>query len=220
MVKGKPLLGTLMNYAHPLARGLALYQIFNESNGALTWDSSPNHNHGIMHNCQWREGGVHFNSTDAYINCGNDASLDITDAITIEAWVKRTRTGSEVLISKSHDGSFEFGIIGDILKGYIGGSVIDNIVGTTTITDTNWHHLVFTYIQSSGQAYLYLDGTVDKDEVLTATMGTFATNLKIGNRDIGGLPFNGTIDEVRIYNRALSAEEIKQSYLEPYAMFY
>ena len=80
---------------------------------------------------------------------------------------------------------------------------------TSSVTDGNWHFIALTY--ETGQAQLYVDGALK-----VTRSGTYATMLT-GTIDIGGtivpsIPYAGLIDEVAIFNRALSANEIGAIY--------
>ncbi|MBI1978466.1 MAG: LamG domain-containing protein [Candidatus Aenigmarchaeota archaeon] len=77
-----------------------------------------------------------------------------------------------------------------------------------------WHHIVGTYDTSTATAVLYVDGVeVDKESTTDSTpIEVLGPVLFIGMRSSREWSFNGTIDEVRIYNRALSASEVKQHY--------
>jgi len=207
-----------------------MHLAMNEGHGDKVQDLSMYGNHGKLHGFAfpptvasgWNPGqtgiGLNFDGSNDYIDCGKQASLDITDEITISVCLKRSRVGTEILVSKLHSGAYELGVVANYIKGYIGGAVTDDITGTTAI-DTNWHNLVFTYVQSSGRACLYLDGVVDKTEVLTATMGTSSNDLLIGCRIGNSLLFLGAIDQPRIHNRALSAKEVMDYYINPWQVY-
>ena len=88
---------------------------------------------------------------------------------------------------------------------------------TSQLWDGNWHHIAFT-ISRTGNGIFYLDG-VPKGNTSTSTVGNLDNNLPLfiaASRDVGGAPpnlyFGGLIDDVRIYNRALSATEITALY--------
>jgi predicted ribosomally synthesized peptide with SipW-like signal peptide len=85
----------------------------------------------------------------------------------------------------------------------------ETLYGPAPATDT-WYHCVLTYDASSQEGMFYVDGT----EVDTGT-GPFndtASAFVIGSKDGGGNPWNGHVDDVRIYSRALSASEVQSLY--------
>lgn len=97
-----------------------------------------------------------------------------------------------------------------------------NIYSQTLLLDNDgWHHLACTY--DGAAAKIYIDGQLDVETPMTRTPAAFSDAvLQIGYSDNGKDFFNGAIDDLRIYNRALSASEIMQLnnfILDPYAVF-
>jgi hypothetical protein len=91
--------------------------------------------------------------------------------------------------------------------------VSNDLVGVRAINDGQWHHVLAVYDSAIGHK-IYIDGVVDKSDsnILTAVaQSASADNANIGRRADGNT-FNGLIDDVRIYNRALSPDEIKRLY--------
>lgn len=90
------------------------------------------------------------------------------------------------------------------------------MTGTSDVNDGNWHHFALVYPTSSSNATLYVDG---ESEGTPGTHGIVSTNSKFrigdgshvseGSPVVKGGPFNGDIDDVMIYERALSAEEVE-----------
>ncbi len=159
-----------------------------------------------------------FDGIDDYVDAGNDASLNITGAITVEAWIYwKEYTANSVILSKfsqtyilgyqpSDDGKLYWHIYTDAW-----------VILSVSVPKNEWHHLVGTYDKNLGsnQMKIYLDGELIDDATQTGSIDTQVGNLGIGIYYIGKpspLYFNGSIDEVRIYNRALSADEIKEHY--------
>ena len=183
-------------------------------------DFSRNHHTITNHNVTpvRRRSGVagYFNGDNAYLDCGNDPSLDITGAITIEAWVKPTSMASiKYLIDKQqsdHKGYFIYHLAdGTLFVGYPDGSNWNELGSIGGLTVGKWTHIVATH--NGSQQRIYIDGVLDKSRDQTISLVDSTTNLYIG-KHIGSNSycFNGAIDEVRIYNRALSADEIKTHY--------
>ena len=90
----------------------------------------------------------------------------------------------------------------------IGGSLL-RVTALTTL-GTRWHHVVFTYDGATRR--LYLDGIQAASNAVTGNIATSANPLYIGEQTENIFPFNGAIDDVRIYNRALSYAEVLQLY--------
>lgn len=92
------------------------------------------------------------------------------------------------------------------------GNTVSALTSTISVNDDTWHHIVF--LKRGGSIYLYIDGEQDGT---TADNSTFATTntspVYFGRRGgAGSLKFTGAVDDVRLYNRALSAEEVKRLY--------
>jgi hypothetical protein len=216
--------------------GLVLYLTFDEGSGNIVYDYSGNGNNGVLYNgsnvCSnppnsgcptWVDGkfgkALSFDGIDDYVEIPDSASLRVPDpSVTVSVWVNRF----------SHDANYE-GIItkweqvGNF-KGFLMQSMVDGSIrfligngpthsrATAVITDNEWVHLLGTYDGSTIKLF--------KNGVLVSSVsfggGTYTTNpVEIGRRIHGATAyFNGLIDEVRIFNRALSEEEIKFLYQE------
>ena len=202
-------------------RGLVGHWRFNEGTGSTAYDSSPEGNNGTIYGASWVRGkfgyALKFDGTDDYVDCGSDESLNITDAVTIEAWVKPRGSYSDLsfptIVRKEGAYALRFHYIDGSLQGivWIGGSIkVSNALENAWDT-TKWTYFVFVY---DGQYLrLYRDGVEAVDpRAQTGAVDVTTNNLGIGATGDGRYFFNGLIDEVRIYNRALSAEEIKIHY--------
>jgi hypothetical protein len=166
----------------------------------------------------WTPRGRSFDGVDDYIDCGNDVSLDITDAITIEAWVKLNVIDTLMMFAGRDDGTN---------RNYYVVVDTDNRIDFTTwrndtarvlhsdtvITAGQWYHVVATY--NGINQITYLDGSQDCTPVtVTGNIDNDDVSFTIGARENGAdRLFNGLIDEVRIYNRALSPLEVQHNYL-------
>jgi len=159
-------------------------------------------------------GAFEFDGEDDYINCGSGSSLDDLTTFTWSAWIYPTGWGgdNEGVIIQKHDGKKEFRLLNgggeQSIRGYLGDG--SSNAANNTISLNTWQHVVVTYSTSDGYLNIYVNG----NEVSYASRNPDTTPVSdaAGNLEIGRRPtkrwFNGTIDEVRIYNRALSAEEI------------
>jgi hypothetical protein len=200
-----------------------------------------NNNNGEVHGATLTTDKVnHANSAYAfvdtsknYIDALNPSSLGISSAITIAAWVyiEEFRSTNFQVVQKNATGinhAFAMPILGN--DGiYYGGSLQKNKFGleltlngtfksgmwsATSLLAGNWYHLAATYDHSTQTTKLYLNGQLD--HTITGFSGTIQQNgnfLNIGrfggeNRDY----FNGKLDDIRIYNEALSDSQIKSLY--------
>jgi len=153
--------------------------------------------------------GFSFDGNGDYVNCGNDSSLNI-NVLTISAWINLLNTTNQQTIT-TKPSSYYFEIINNKIRSYFYGLSSEGWhTSTTSIQSNRWEHVVVGY--NGTNIFFYIDGV--KDATATATIGTITTNSNV--LYIGGLSgsrfFNGTIDDVMIFNRSLSAEEIQALY--------
>ena len=205
----------------PVAQGLRLDIPFFEGSGTKVLDVSGKGNHGTITDALWTrdENGVcmSFNGTSAYINCGNDASLNITDVITVEAWIKATSMSGASYIIDKRDGTAVAWLIylssGGTIN--INGGATSGLSGDKVLNTDKWYHIVCVFSGTTGM--IYIDGVLDKTINITAIASKPTVRVVIGARwdSYPGVLylFRGTIDKVRIYaSVALTAEQIKRRY--------
>jgi len=201
---------------------------FSEGSGTVTADSSGNGYTGTLSAATWTSGGKYgqalsFNGTSSYVNLGNPALLKLTGSMTLEAWVLATGNPADdgQIIAKSDSGStttgWQFKTSPDtgvrtfgVGVSPNGSSIVQRFSKTVPVLNT-WYHVAGVYNASARTLDVYVNGVLD-DGVLSGSVPSaqFDPNLSvlIGKRS-GGYNFMGTIDEVRIYNRALSQTEIQ-----------
>ena len=154
---------------------------------------------------------------DEMITIPDDSSLDITSAITISSWVKSNGASNYAgLVTKDPIGSnraYSLQIqTSGLLRWRANGLSDVDIDGTMDMDDGVWHHIV-TYYNGS-ELGIYIDGEKHVSTPSTGSISSTSANLAIGHfTDVAdGDALNGSIDEVRIYNRSLSTSEIQDLY--------
>ncbi|RZN42511.1 MAG: DUF11 domain-containing protein [Methanosarcinales archaeon] len=202
--------------------GLVAEWRFDEGSGSVLVDSSGNGNDGVIYGATWVEGkcegALRFDGVDDYVDCGSDASLEFgTSTFTIETWVKTTDTttdGWKGIVGRWDDSNgywLQYApSTGAWAFGWHGSTFLNP---TKRIGDGNWHHVVSKRVGLTS-AELYIDGAfIGSRTDLPRTSSDTIDPLSMGRLSSGyGRYFKGIIDEVLIYNRALTAEEIKQHY--------
>jgi hypothetical protein len=160
---------------------------------------------------------LQFDGTDDYVDAGNGASLNITNAITVEAWIKTTTTASQRgIIQKINYWTTGWtitqnGAYFNVNFGTPGGTSLGWKSSNKIINDGIWHHI--SAVVNNNWLYLYTDGVASGSYDITGVGSLSSTaNLKIGYYSSGTPYFSGSIDEVKIWNRALSPDEVKASY--------
>jgi hypothetical protein len=161
---------------------------------------------------------LEFDGVDDNVDVGNDASLDPTTEMSIGVWFKTGATGVAQTIYYSYlsnADAIEFRIRNDKLEVRTNASVswtsFPFITGVTNVVDGEWHYGVFVLSNSGQTLTLYLDGVSDGTTTGDAVSGFSPIINRIGKGSTQ--KFNGMLDDVRVYNRALSADEVKQLYI-------
>ncbi len=156
--------------------------------------------------------GLSFDGVDDYVTIYKDTALDIGQDVSWGAWIKASSTIERANILNN---ARAFGI--SILSGKIRigtGDGLGNIGTSYNINNNQWYHVFGTYNGST--MTMYLDGDVYGTASLSSITYDLPRGLTISKRDDdnNGYFFNGSIDDVRIYNRSLSEEEIRAIYNE------
>ncbi|MCK4295016.1 MAG: LamG domain-containing protein, partial [Planctomycetes bacterium] len=152
-----------------------------------------------------------------YVDCGNNPVFDITNSITVAAWVNiATVPGVWTSIVTKGDSAWRLSTARDERKFHFAimpGTVVHYINGNIEVAAGEWHHVCGTY--DGANIRLHVDGVEDPESPL-AYSGSVSTNVEpvfIGaNSERTGREWNGLIDDVRIYSYALSEGEIKAVY--------
>jgi hypothetical protein len=156
-----------------------------------------------------------------YVAMPNEPFFDITDDITAMAWMKATYVdwrNFSTIIAKGQDGSGGWGLQkagrDNAVSFYVdvSGMPWDGIQAGVGIFDNQWHHVAGVYDGSN--AYIYIDGGLDSNSV--ACSGSMSTNnwdVYVGlNSQSMARSWLGRIDDVRVYNYALTQSEINDIY--------
>ncbi|MBN1508752.1 MAG: PASTA domain-containing protein [Sedimentisphaerales bacterium] len=205
----------------PTAGPVAHWKL-DETEGPIALDSAGNNDGVLYGNPVWLpdggmiDGALEFDGMDDYANCGNDPVFDITDRITLTTWIKvgLFDTAWQAIVTKGDSAwriqrsgyynGIEFACTGLSVPGTPHGHVL----GQVNVNDGQWHHLAGVY-DGSG-LYLYVDGLLD---VVAPASGSIATNAFdvciADNAQAPGCHWNGLIDDVRVYDQALSQTQIK-----------
>ena len=145
-----------------------------------------------------------------YIDIPSSSSLNPTAAITVNAWTKTTNTtpGYRYITTK-HDDSFYFAINPSQQAAFYLAGVGGWLNGTSAINDGKWHLVTGTY--DGANMRIYVDGVQQNSLVASGAITSGVTSVQIGSRSSAS-DWPGSIDDVRIYNRALSATEVQLLY--------
>jgi len=208
-----------------------------EFGGQVAVDWSGHQRHGRLEGqTQWVNGyvngAVSFEGGNAHINCGIVSGLKIPSAVTVALWMNANEGGmalgggaNQALVShggRLHDSGFTFWHNDADKQMYVELNSVDIeddedpvSVVAASVPMGQWHHVAFTLDGSTGDVIIYQDGVLKATGQFSDKLGNRTTSgrdLIIG--DYSGLltvpaNFYGMIDDVRIYTRALSAEEVQ-----------
>jgi hypothetical protein len=218
-------IGTDLSLSPYKDTGLLAYWKFDDASGTTAIDSSEYNNTGTLTNgpvwktssdCK-RGGCLYFDGTNDYVNCANNYAL--SSSYTFSAWVKIIDASiSRVIfgtyapftvqlygVANGEPYQYRFFIIAH--DGVSGTQVSSGIM----YTDMNaWRHVVAVWDRSQNKTFLYVDGIYVNYNNIPATFSA-TTTLRLGGIH-NNWYMKGYMDEMRIYNRALSASEIKELY--------
>jgi hypothetical protein len=182
-----------------------------DGSGTIAADSSGYGNDGTLRgDPQWVigkiNGALEFDGTDDYVEVADNESLHLWERFTLAAWIYQVESRSSRIIDK-------------IGAGTANGPHLDTHPGTklrccsgtciSTTTDhtlDEWHHVAVTFDQ--GDVKLYVDGSVEGEGSVPSPLAGNDLPLRIGADSDGQSLFHGLIDDVRVYNQALTETEI------------
>lgn len=193
----------------------------------LAIDSSCKDNFGTNYGATWTMNGIYdgaldFDGIDDYVRVPRTSSLEPTE-VTVEAWIKSFGYpgAHKYIVGKFYTAlgwdSYSIYTSGGGVRFYIGHAegYVGSPISGAEVWDGGWHHIVGTFDGASVR--LYVDGS----EVGTGTSTTVSIAYNtLGDLFIGSygtqypqyFAFSGSIDEVRVWNTALSAAEVYTSY--------
>jgi len=185
----------------------------------LTRAYKPENMDGTISGATWVDGrwtgkgGLSFDSINDYVDCGND--FIGTGAASVSAWVYCIGAGGGSLGTIVDNGKFR---IYSHVNGLFYLRSASLAVGVNPAYSlkmpnylNNWHHIVITRT-SSGYTQFYQDGVRRTSYTVSGTPEAGTTNVFIGSAMGGTFVFNGIIDEVAIYDKVLTAQEIENHY--------
>ncbi|HKQ39468.1 MAG TPA: PKD domain-containing protein [Verrucomicrobiae bacterium] len=195
--------------------GLVAAYGFEEATGSATIDSSGNNNTGALINGPIRTDlgkfgkALEFNGQNSYVNVLNSDSLNVTAALTLMCWCYPTVITNSYrnLVYKPEDIYFIEGFTpAPNTPRFYGTFSGANLNAASTLPVNQWTHVAGTY--DGAVMRIYINGVEAANRAQTGPIRTSTYDLGIGGNSLNGQYFPGRIDEVRIYNRALTASEI------------
>jgi hypothetical protein len=199
--------------------GLVAAYGFDEATGTQVLDASGRGNHGTLANAtrttQAKFGrALSFNGTNSLVTAPDRASLDLTSGMTLAAWVYPTSWASswKTLIMKERTGGLAYALYANSNTNQPNSTLRiasspRSLSAANHLPTNTWTHLAATY--NSVTQRLFVNGTQVGSRAQTGSLEVSANPVRIGGNTVwAGQYFQGLIDEVRIYNRALSQAEV------------
>jgi hypothetical protein len=151
--------------------------------------------------------GFGLNATaGSFVEVPDDASLQLTSAITLDAWISSPTLSGRIIdkvTAFSGDG-YLLDMVGERLRLFVGG---DSVMSSATLPPNTFTHVAGVY--NGTTLAVYVNGTLSAEmPTAIAAIPVSPRTLRIGADSGGGSLFNGVIDEPRVHGRALSATEI------------
>jgi len=215
----------MLSIAGNASAELVAYWTFDEGSGDIVYDSSGNDNNGTIHGATWDTGkygnaqygnALHFNAQDNYVEVPTSESLEITPNVTIAAWINWIDAGDTwlgIMANGQQNGPWEnYGLFVNRGGRYLyftlsldGGHVTQS-TPNNAIEPDEWLHACATWDGSN--ARIYVNGEMVLEQAQSGELVPPQLPLRIGHRNGSTHYYNGIIDEVRIYNHALTEVEI------------
>src|SRR5262245_20412824 len=199
---------------------------FEEGSGTTAVDSSGRGNRGTLAGPARRAGklgqALSFNGAGNLVNVADSNSLDLTNGMTLEAWVYPTAASDSfdtVVLKERGTTSLAYALYAADGAGRPPSTYINivgsdrSVAGTSNLSLNTWSHLAATYNGSALR--LYVNGTQVATRNQTGNAAATTNALRIGGNTVWGEYFAGLIDEVRVYNTALTQAQIQTDMSTP-----
>jgi len=197
--------------------GLIAHYKFDETSGTTAADSSGNGNIGALTNMagtEWTTGKVggalDFDGTNDYVRVADHSSLNPTNNITFSAWINQSsfpHSWNEILMKYESPqvAGYEIYVSGSGRPrvGMALNGVKTSLDAITAIQTQKWYHVAGTY--DGAEIKLYIDGVLNNSRSATGNISVSSEDLMFGGHVAAN---NVIIDEIRIYDHALSAGEV------------
>ena len=205
------------------AAGLVAAYGFEETTGLQVNDASGGGRTGTIAGATRTSAGrfgraLSFDGVNDMVTVPDSNALDLTGTMTLEAWVNpRTLSGWRSLILKERQGLLAYAMYANTDTGIPSGEVSTpsnrDVRGPSPLPLNTWTHVAVTY--NASILRLYVNGSQVSSRAVSGPVVTSSNPLRLGGNTIWAEYFDGVLDEVRLYNRVLSAAEIQADMNRP-----
>jgi len=203
--------------------GLVAHWKFDEGSGSTAYDSAGTNDGTLVGDPVWATGQIgtgalSFDGDGDYVDCGSNPVLMLRNNLSIVFWFNSDTVSASyrgIVGTWKASAPSESGYMvvqqndGCLHVNRPVGSSWNTINSVFSVTDGNWHHVVVVY--STSGTYLYVDGSLNNSNSINSDINP-PSKLTIASTITGSGCLDGFIDDVRIYNRALAAEEVEELY--------
>ena len=204
--------------------GLLAWWPFNDGNGTTARDATGKGNVlTFVGDPEWTtghlDGAIEFDGSGDYLESEIGSGLAVTGDVSMAAWIKLNAVGVDHKVGGNQNGSTG----GFKLSIYSGNNKLEfevrdssntatlnrDLIGGTTLEANLWYHIAGVYSQTGGYIRTYVNGVLDRELATTSVMGASTGPMRIGCEpyNVALHNLNGIIDDVRVYNHAVTAAE-------------
>jgi hypothetical protein len=187
---------------------------FDDASGTTAADCASGSD-GEVHGATWSEGimggALRFDGVDDYVDCG----VHVPEVMSLSLWVyPESLSGTQTLAGEIDYSFYQNNVRLELRWGRVRYAFTDGateqvyMFGVTNPNPDGWTHVAVT--RNGGQAATYVNGAEDMSKPYSFVPAACSTALTVGGTASGANPFKGKIDDVRLYDRALSEEEIRE----------
>ena len=216
---------TVDNSAPPPPAGLVAAYGFNAGSGTTLADATGKGHTGTISGPLWSAAGknggaLSFDGIDDWVTVADANDLDLTNGMTLSAWVRPSGAGADwqTVMLKESPGFMVYALYADTDTNRPSGHVVVggdlDVRGTAQLAANTWTHLAATF--DGANLRFYVNGALVATRAVAGSMSA-STGSWIGGNGTWGECFGGLVDDLRVYNRALSQAEIQSDQATPVA---
>jgi fibronectin type 3 domain-containing protein len=217
---------TVDNSTPPPPTGLVAAYGFNAGSGTTLADATGKGHTGTISGAVWSAAGksggaLSFDGVNDWVTVADANDLDLTNGMTLSAWVRPSGAGADwqTVMLKESPGFMVYALYADTDTNRPSGHVVIggdlDVRGAAQLAANTWTHLAVTF--DGANLRFYVNGALVATRAVAGSMSASTGVLRIGGNATWGEWFGGLLDDLRIYNRALSQAEIQSDQATPVA---
>jgi len=185
-----------------------------EGSGSIPKDSSGQNNHGAITGARWGS-AIRFSGTSSYVWLGSNSGTTSMIQLALSAWIHLESTADGMIVANfKNSNGFMFRVEKSKLNLTIGpgGATEYSLSGKTTLKIGVWYHVAATY--DGTVMRVFVNGVIDGSKVQPDSLAALGLSLVMGSDSLlaGGWWFKGSIDELKICNRAKTPAQVLSEY--------